>query len=1114
MSRQTASPDGQDASTKLNALRDCLQAALEQRSGPAILAQPCCVVVSVTDGKRRAVTRHWSGSSLDAVWQAMSSQFLSIAKGLDLDGLHLRVDYLVDLQTTRWSELKQTLGKTKRNYFSHGIALGDQFQYVFLNQELNGNAMLYGSNQNEYAQLHRENFIRYGRAKYGAPFKLDDGDDSRVCLFNTLGVYFGPGQPKPFVLQVDGVRAGSRITEDLNPESCEQFIASGSEFLSTQVDANGRFVYGLFPCFDREVASYNTLRHASTTYAMIEAWEVSRSETLKASIERALACLENDLIKLVNLPGVAGANQVAFLVDTGDEIKLGGNAVCILALCKYTELTGDRRYLTLLKKLANGIAAMFNPETGQFVHVLSYPDLGIKERFRIIYYDGEAAFALMRLYRIVPYPMYLQIVEKAFEYFINAGHDNIHDHWLSYCVNELTIHRPERKYFEFGIRNFSGHLDFVLNRITTFPTLLELMMAAEQMLQRMQSDETLHDLLATVDLGTFYRALHHRANYLLSGYFWPEWAMFFKNPKRIVGSFFIRHHAFRVRIDDIEHYLSGLVAYRKFLLERTPVTAPGAAPQLAQSSQTAQTDWQQTQVWFLNQNIGFKRSGVENASLMRATLFASSLGKPVTLLTAEYNPELSASVEQLKQRGQLHPDVSVYSIYDRIQQALPGSTAVHKQQYMLPLANKLIRQPVEDEIDFKWLDSRGRLLMYEVFSRETGKLLYINHFSGGKKIRRDRYDARGFLSQSQVLNPDLGLVLLEQFFRPDGSVALEKFYSQLNGKAVLDHIRVVNSDRQVYRVLQSEEDLIATVLQDCLQGDRQSHLLVADKNRVYYKPAARARCELGTTQPIRLAAFIHSVHTQSLVQLEHSPLNSNYAAIFDAATPCDSVWVSTDEQAQDIRNRFPGTPVASVAQAYDPSLVPSGFETRDRFRVVMLARLGHEKRIDLAIKAFADVALQVPQARLDIFGFSTSGAAHEESLHKLIESLGLAEKVCLKGWCANPAAEYESAGLCMLTSEKEGFSLSLMEAVRHGCPAVAFQVRYGPSDIVIQGKTGFLVPFGDTSALAQAMVRILQDEILHRQLSENARVSGQRFSTEQLALRWREILVSLGYSGV
>ncbi|WP_336961455.1 CapA family protein [Sphingobium aquiterrae] len=532
--------------------------ALEGRSRAHIL------FFSISDGQGRASVVTVQGASLSEAWRRGGERVRHLARNRQMDVRWLRVDHVDAMEATTWGMLRELLARTKRNYFRLGIALDAECRHGFLETEINANAMLYGGPKIDHCIVNEKNVRRYARLRHGLG-QVDLADDAPVWLFSSRGLFVADGEAQVHRLHGPGPDAGRRAIAEMRADDVHRLIDDSSRYLGRQIGANGRFHYGWHPCFGRAIDAYNGLRHASSLYALIEAWDVTGDPQVKAAIDRGLTYLTQSLIVRTAL---ASGVRAAFLVDERDEIKLGGNAVCLLALVKYTELTGDRQYLPLLEELATGILSMQDEESGAFVHVLHHPSLAVKDAFRIIYYDGEAAFGLMRLFDLTGDPRWIAAVERAFGHFIRQKHWNAHDHWLSYCVNELTRHRPERAYFEFGIRNFATYLDFVIERITTFPTLLELMMAAEQMIGRLQDHPDRDALLAGVDLDKFHHALHKRAHHMLNGHFWPELAMYFEKPGDILGSFFIRHHGFRVRIDDVEHYLSGYVAYWKFLVQR------------------------------------------------------------------------------------------------------------------------------------------------------------------------------------------------------------------------------------------------------------------------------------------------------------------------------------------------------------------------------------------------------------------------------------------------------------------------------------------------------------------------------------------------------------------
>ena len=84
--------------------------------------------------------------------------------------------------------------------------------------------------------------------------------------------------------------------------------------------------------------------------------------------------------------------------------------------------------ILILLKTARGILSMINKSTYETTHILNYPDLTVKEKFRIIYYDGEAALALLRLYQQDNDEVWLNVV-KIVRSFYKNDYWQYHDHF-------------------------------------------------------------------------------------------------------------------------------------------------------------------------------------------------------------------------------------------------------------------------------------------------------------------------------------------------------------------------------------------------------------------------------------------------------------------------------------------------------------------------------------------------------------------------------------------------------------------------------------------------------------------------------------------------------------
>ncbi len=140
------------------------------------------------------------------------------------------------------------------------------------------------------------------------------------------------------------------------------------------------------------------------------------------------------------------------------------------------------------------------------------------------------------------------------------------------------------------------------------------------------------------------------------------------------------------------------------------------------------------------------------------------------------------------------------------------------------------------------------------------------------------------------------------------------------------------------------------------------------------------------------------------------------------------------------------------------------------------------KRLDLLVDAFAAVARELPEARLELIG----EGPQREALQAQVQALGLGGRVCLHGFEAEPERLYPAFDIVALSSDREGLPNALLEAGA-AATAIVSTAAGGTTEIVLDGETGLLVPVADVGALARAMAQLLTDPELRSRLGAAAR---------------------------
>lgn len=183
--------------------------------------------------------------------------------------------------------------------------------------------------------------------------------------------------------------------------------------------------------------------------------------------------------------------------------------------------------------------------------------------------------------------------------------------------------------------------------------------------------------------------------------------------------------------------------------------------------------------------------------------------------------------------------------------------------------------------------------------------------------------------------------------------------------------------------------------------------------------------------------------------------------------------------------------------------LPWPYKGKRRKAIVAACRLHPQKNLPMLIQAFRKFHERYPEYLLEIYGQGDE----REKLERLVETLGINKYVIMPGFADDIYKKMWDAAMYASSSDYEGISNSMLEALCMGVPAVVTDCPVGGSKMVIQNNiNGILVPVGDVEAMTVAMEKIVKDQAFADSLSVEAAKIREKMPLNVIADKWLEII--------
>lgn len=475
--------------------------------------------------------------------------------------------------------------------------------------------------------------------------------------------------------------------------------------------------------------------------------------------------------------------------------------------------------------------------------------------------------------------------------------------------------------------------------------------------------------------------------------------------------------------------------------------------------------------YFLTNHFEYNISGIEHAQVYRWQEF-ERIGVPAKVVTFDYTPALDVFLyrHKIPRRASLNmfdywqgATDAVLPSQSMTDWAIHGSVEVINYSYQFPTPYDATRNQIAT---VRFYDYNHQITAEETWDIRGFRSLRLD-YAGGKVVHRTWFNVTGEPVIEQVED---NLILIDKANPQyvDGGNNTFDSWSELKS-AWLDHL--VDHDNGAVLYIDRSEYVAPLVFN--MQHNNVPTYVV-----------------------------LHSSHTYDNNDPMNSPLNDVRQYEIDHKEHIKAYIASTPEQAHDFMERT-GMPTYTIPVAY---IKKEKFAEHNGKRLVYLSRISREKRVDHAIRVAAKIIATHPDYSLDIFGYVTDGNYNKE-LKALINELGVQNQVHLRAYSSERDVIFHQTDLFILTSEYEGFNMSMLEGASFGIPSIAYDVNYGPRYLANELQGIEPVANGDIEAMAARVIEVLEDQDEYHQLQQRVYdAANEKFSQSAVTKLWDKFL--------